>query len=257
MTMSRVLVAVLVASVAGAQEPVPYRLSPSLDVPLVAGGLTLFVGGVVALKSLDGPSCFPCDRDGLNGLDRAALGYESRAARLTSDVLLYTISGGAVIGDLVDVTLTRGGLVKSEAAADLLVLAEVHLINDGITALVKASVARPRPAAFQPESYPGAGSSAGNSQSFYSGHASQAFAFATAAAVTVWRRHPRGPARWIVLGTGLALASTTAAMRVFGGRHHPTDVMVGAAAGAAVGLAVPLLHDRGVWIGPGSLSARF
>ena len=75
--------------------------------------------------------------------------------------------------------------------------------------------------------------------------------------MTFWRRHPRGPARWIVAGTYLALASATAALRVAAGEHFPTDVIVGAAAGSAVGAAVPLLHDHGARAGPGTLAWRF
>jgi membrane-associated phospholipid phosphatase len=42
-----------------------------------------------------------------------------------------------------------------------------------------------------------------------------------------------------------ALATSTSVLRVEGEVHHPTDVLAGAALGSAVGIGVPLLHDRG------------
>jgi membrane-associated phospholipid phosphatase len=48
-------------------------------------------------------------------------------------------------------------------------------------------------------------------------------------------------APWI-LGLGLAGAATTGYLRVAADAHWATDVLAGAAFGAAVGVAVPLLH---------------
>jgi membrane-associated phospholipid phosphatase len=43
----------------------------------------------------------------------------------------------------------------------------------------------------------------------------------------------------------MALAATTGYLRIAGDEHHLTDVLAGAAAGTAVGIALPrLLHGR-------------
>jgi membrane-associated phospholipid phosphatase len=243
---------------ASAQTPAPepYRLSWALDGALLGTGTALFVAGRVAQSRVDEPGCAPCDPDDLNALDRQALGLRSDQARLASDFLRDAVVVLAVVGDVVDVARTRNRLQLSETAADMTVLAEVFLINDGVTALVKSAVRRPRPAAYD------GGASAEDvddrdSQSFHSGHASTAFALGTAAAVTFARRHPRGPARWVVAGGYLVLASATAALRVAAGQHFPTDVIAGAAAGTAVGLGVPWLHDVGAHAVPGGVAWRF
>jgi membrane-associated phospholipid phosphatase len=78
--------------------------------------------------------------------------------------------------------------------------------------------------------------------SFYSGHTSTAFAMATAYGYLFTARHPRS--KWIapVWILGYAYASTTGVLRVAAGKHFWSDVIVGAIAGTAVGLAIPAAH---------------
>ena len=68
---------------------------------------------------------------------------------------------------------------------------------------------------------------------------------AVATGVLFARRHPASGWRWAVWAGALALAGATAALRVAAGRHFFTDVVVGAAAGSAVGFGLPYLHLRG------------
>ena len=46
----------------------------------------------------------------------------------------------------------------------------------------------------------------------------------------------------VVWATGLALATTTAVLRIAADRHYATDGIAGAAAGAFIGWLVPRLH---------------
>ena len=77
--------------------------------------------------------------------------------------------------------------------------------------------------------------------SFPSGHAAGMFTIAT----VLHRRHG--------LKVGLpaySLASFVAFSRVHGRVHNPSDVVVGAAIGTAIGLGVTRLHDRGLAVIP-------
>lgn len=73
----------------------------------------------------------------------------------------------------------------------------------------------------------------GASFSFPSGHASMAFAIATSWSLS----HPR----WYVIGPGGVWASSVALSRVWLGVHYPSDVLVGAALGAALAVGIHLL----------------
>jgi hypothetical protein len=82
--------------------------------------------------------------------------------------------------------------------------------------------------------------------SFYSGHASTAFA----AAVSGSYLFASGPAdreiKALVWLFEMTMASTTASLRVRAGRHFYSDVLTGVIIGSAIGFVVPALHaDEG------------
>lgn len=119
---------------------------------------------------------------------------------------------------------------------------EALALNSGINQLVKAATRRPRPLLYglapgDPEL-----AKKDNYRSFYSGHTSSVFAVGMAYARTYALRHPGSDARWAVYGGVVAVGTTVGVLRVVSGRHFPTDVLVGAAAGTAIGLLVPALH---------------
>ena len=95
----------------------------------------------------------------------------------------------------------------------------------GLNYLVKLIVKRPRPVL---EGLPPLGG-APSSLSFPSAHATSSFAVATA----MTRVEPRG-ALAVLLAAALALG------RPYLGMHYPSDVLVGAVLGVALGLIVPL-----------------
>ncbi len=107
---------------------------------------------------------------------------------------------------------------------------------------MKFAVRRPRPYSYDPDTTVGDPTAEEARLSFFSGHTSTTFALATAYAYLFQVRHPRS--RWVapVWVLGLSLASVTGVARVEAGKHFWTDVLAGAAVGAAVGLLVPVLH---------------
>lgn len=82
------------------------------------------------------------------------------------------------------------------------------------------------------------------SGSFYSGHANAAFLAAVYLSYTYPQRHPdfRGQA-WLWSGS-LTVAAIIAGLWAAAGKHFPSDVIVGAAAGALFGWGFPYLHEQ-------------
>jgi len=80
--------------------------------------------------------------------------------------------------------------------------------------------------------------------SFYSGHTAAAFFSATFLSKVVTDIY--GDSIWTkaLCGSSLTLASLTGYARVKAGKHYPTDVIVGAVVGSAVGYLVPTLHKK-------------
>ncbi|HMI85397.1 MAG TPA: phosphatase PAP2 family protein [Polyangiaceae bacterium] len=78
--------------------------------------------------------------------------------------------------------------------------------------------------------------------SFYSGHASTAFAAAVGGSYLFSAAHPDSAANPWLWGFESALASATAIWRIRAGKHFYSDVAAGAVVGSALGVGIPLLE---------------
>jgi membrane-associated phospholipid phosphatase len=237
-TLLAIVLAAGPAAGAGGTDPpassprILYRLDARVDGTIMAvSALSIGIPALFASRIIH-ERC-PCDRDAVNGFDRGAIGNHDD----TMDVLSTVTVGLAIaVPPALDwAVLGRGDALTSDA----LVFAEALLVNGALTQIVKYSVQRPLPRTYagdprflhDPRGY----------RSFYSGHTSTAAAALTAAAFTARQRYGEHVWPWLV---DAAVTSSVALERVAAGRHFPTDVIVGAAAGAAVGVAVPWLHRR-------------
>jgi membrane-associated phospholipid phosphatase len=236
------LLAFVPLATAFAQQPVPlarpvrYQLRPLTD-----GGITVTAAVLSALPSLLGnrlpvASCpGACDPANLWGIDRRAVGV-GRSDGPSNLAMYATVGGSALL-----VAATRLGEPNGARAAleDAVVMAQTAAIDGALTQWLKVAVHRARP-----ERYTAQGATytaIEDSRSFPSGHASFAFAAASAAASILYRR---GELHRHKLETTLlfAAAATTSVLRVSAHRHFPTDVLAGAVLGSAVGWVVPQLH---------------
>jgi membrane-associated phospholipid phosphatase len=204
-----------------------------------------------------GPSaCRWCGRDAqgavsLNRVDsffrRRLIWCDPDAADAWSDrTLIATVAGTPALGALAaSVDGAAGNWGK-----DTLVAVQSASFAVLLNTAVKLVAARERPFLHVrpveredclPSPQPGA--APGNYLSFYSGHASAAFAAGVSAgAVASMRGYRLAPLVW---GAGLAGATTTSYLRIAADRHYFSDVAVGAATGIAAGVLVPfLLHPR-------------
>ncbi len=126
---------------------------------------------------------------------------------------------------------------------DGLVTGQAVLVNVALNQMVKYAVHWPRPFIYGIQS--GAELTKNDSYySFYSQRTSIAFAAGISYARTYALRHPARRRRWLVYTAAVGGGSAVASMRVVAGRHFPTDVMTGAAAGTGVGLLIPWLHHK-------------
>jgi membrane-associated phospholipid phosphatase len=130
---------------------------------------------------------------------------------------------------------------KQALVEDLTVFFQVIAVNATFTNLAKYTVQRPIPLAYSNPHDPSITGSKLNYDSFYSLHTSTTFAALTATAMTVNRRYQTGA--WPFVAAAV-IGGSVAYERVAGGRHFPTDVMMGALAGATVGILIPYLHFR-------------
>jgi membrane-associated phospholipid phosphatase len=244
-----ILPLLLVTKIAAADEvpASPFKVDLTLDLPLNVGSAVASLVPEMFKNELPGPSCNPsCNPASINALDRTVVGNNLAGAAVASDALLGTTVALPVALDLID-TLTSAGSGRERMrgfGGDILVLAETLSLNFLANQIVKYAVRRPRPLTYDPTMSASVRDSADAGLSFYSEHASTAFAMATSYSYLFTLRHRHSRLVLPVwLGTHL-LAAATAVLRVEAGKHFWTDVIAGALAGSSVGILCTTLHRR-------------
>jgi membrane-associated phospholipid phosphatase len=78
--------------------------------------------------------------------------------------------------------------------------------------------------------------------SFYSGHVQVVAAPTFFAAKVFADYHPDSKIKWVFYGAASAVTGVTAYMRLKGGEHFPSDILLGTATGVLAGILVPQYH---------------
>ena len=126
-----------------------------------------------------------------------------------------------------------------------LMYAETMLLTGATVQLVKGLVGRTRPYAYNPDVPLETKTDADARKSFYSSHTAFAFASAVFLGVTYSDYFPGSRWRPFVWAVSLSAAAAVGYLRYAAGEHFPTDILTGAAIGAAIGYLVPALHRVG------------
>ena len=183
----------------------------------------------------------------LLGIDRIAVTQTvDPHAQTYSDIGLYTGIGLAVLD-----TLSTAFRDHWEAAlTDGVMYAESVSLTLAVDDLVKIAVRRPRPIDYSAANA-GNTSNTDLSLSFFSGHEAVLSSLTATATYMAFIHSPDSPRPWLTLAGGTLLTGFVGYQRVRAGAHFPTDVIMGALAGASIGVLVPHLHRRGtrpVWV---------
>ena len=222
-----------------------YHVRPKVDVPVTIVAAAALIIPYAYADRLITPRC-PCDPHEVNAFDRPAIGNKSAVAKSLSDITVATVIIGPLAIDALVLRRSRPWL------DDAVVFGQTLVVNGALVTAAKFIVQRPLPRTYagdsslmkRPEGY----------RSFYSGHTSLVFAGLAATAMTIRLRYGEKTWPWVLTGV---LGTSVAIERVADGRHFPSDVIVGAVMGTAVGIAVPWLHKRAlVAPAPGGLAIR-
>lgn len=236
-TVTRVLVfalSMLLPAISAAEEIRELRVKPTADLAATFGMAAFWIGSELDKENLAAEKCRWCDPPGLDAATRRALKWENteRAADLSD----YLDFAGMPLLMLGGSTLLAAQHDIDYAWEDSLIIVESAMAAAMVNQIVKLSVARQRPYAHHGGTVHDPHD---DNLSFYSGHASLAFALATSTATVATMRGYDNA--WVVWPVGLSLATTVAWLRIAADKHWLTDVTTGAALGTAAGVLVPLL----------------
>lgn len=179
--------------------------------------------------------------------DRSVRDNYALSAAVSSDIGLSLVLANPVAAQFglgIGKHSLNAGLVYTEALA----------LNLALNSVTKVLVARPRPSTYRLREA-GAVPDLEWFVSFYSGHASTAFAAALSGSYLFAEGTNDREARYVFWATELGLAAATSTLRVRAGKHYYSDVVLGALIGTAVGVFVPLIHGAQRRPGPGEYLA--
>ncbi len=181
------------------------------------------------------------DRDARNTLLIRSESGRNRATNI-SDLLTYALIGYSALDGPIVARWAGGN--KDTAIQLSLINAETFAVTEVLNLTVSNALPRSRPEGA--ECAPNSKYDPHCVKSFWSGHAANVFA----AAGLVCAEHGAlnlygGKADAAACGASLAAASAVSALRIAENAHHASDIVVGAAIGAATGYLMPnLLHFR-------------
>lgn len=235
----RVLFFSLFVATSVCAQPSPYHVDWGRDALIGGGSVAVAVIGATLDDSLSIPSTEQIaglDKSAINGFDRWATSFSSKP--------IANVSDGLVIASLASpIAMT---FIDSRMREDWLTLGvmyfETGLLATFIPSFGKGTVVRYRPYAYNSSTPADRLYSNETNRSFFSGHATWAFASMTFLANVYSDYYPTSEWKDEVWIATMGTATTISILRVFSGAHFPTDVLLGAAVGMGIGTLIPWLH---------------
>jgi membrane-associated phospholipid phosphatase len=216
----------------------PYKLSLSKEIPLVGSG---FVLGGISQFIHERVSAFTMEQisglsiASINKFDRSAIYNYSLNLNEASDVLV-----GVSIGIPSLLFIDSG--IRNDWQTISTIYFETAIFATFIPRIVKMSSERTRPFVYNSIAPLDKKLESDARHSFFSGHTTWAFASAVFLSTVYEEYFPSSPWRNYIWTGSLLMAGTIGYLRYEAGYHFPSDIIVGAAVGTAIGYIVPVLH---------------
>jgi len=216
----------------------PYQLETGREAIMLGGGFGL---GVLVLslesniESLDFSELESLSRENVNAFDRGATYNWSEEAGTVSDYLLNFML-------ISPVALLASDKVRKDFGSFSIMYMENLFLSFAAVHTTKILIKRNRPYTYNKNVPLNHRSDKTSRLSFFSGHATLAFSSAVFLSTVYAEYYPDSKWKTYIWGISLLSASLTGYLRYSSGNHFPTDIIVGAIVGSAVGYLVPLIH---------------
>lgn len=176
------------------------------------------------------------NRNDVSSLDRAATYNWSEKVSTASDLTV-----GAII--VSPALFYFSEKMRKDYRTISIMYAETMMLSLALPSIAKAVTVRKRPFVYNPDA-PGYDKLDKDAKrSFFSQHATFAFASATFLSSVYSRYYPDSKFIPYIWAGSLLTASLTGYLRFEAGMHFPTDILTGALVGGAVGYLIPKIHE--------------
>jgi len=217
----------------------PFESSWKKDGIIVAGsiGIAFLVASLDdSLKSLSLNEISKLQRNEINVFDRWATQFASEKISLGSDYLV-----AACIAAPVGFIISDKNMRDDWKTISTMYI-ETALLATFLPSIAKGTLKRNRPYVYNENAPLSLRQDIEGDRSFFSGHTTWAFASMTFLASVYSAYYPRSQSSKTVWSVSMSAASSVGLMRIFSGAHFPTDIIVGAIVGSAIGVGIPYLH---------------
>ena len=218
----------------------PYEISLNKDIPLLGIGITSQVTGIFMNRNVEALSLAQINAltvNEINRFDRKAVENYSALAKTQSDILLFSSYVSPFL-------LFSGKEIRSNTLDVAVIGAEVFVWTVGLTTITKGLAKRIRPFVYNPEVPLDEKTRRTARLSFFSGHTSTVSSAAFFTAKVFSDFYPESKWKPVIWSAAIVLPSMTGYLRYKAGKHFPTDVITGFAAGALIGILIPQMHKK-------------
>ncbi len=217
----------------------PYESSWKKDGIILGGSIVVSFAAAAlddTLHALTPAEFSALDKNSINIVDRWATNFASPQISKASDYLI-----AACIAAPIGLLFTDSKIGNDWQTVSIMYV-ETALLATFLPSFGKGPVNRTRPYLYNPNAPLELKQDVEARRSFFSGHTTWAFASMTFLATVYSDFYPNSEYKSAVWIASMSAASAVGLMRIFSGAHFPTDVLVGAAVGGAVGYGIPALH---------------
>jgi len=215
-----------------------YKLKPGIDIPITAltTATTLFGFSKIYNKErLTVDEVESLDPRNVNRFDRSATRHYDDKAESVANILFYGSQPLPIIF-----------LLDKKTRKDFPKLALLYLEAMGATGVPYVTAVyfgdRYRPYTYNPSTPIDFKLRGGSRNSFYAGHPALVATSTFFIATVFSDYHPESHFKWLFYTLAGAATAGTAIGRYLGGRHFPSDLIIGVTMGTASGLIIPRIH---------------
>jgi hypothetical protein len=223
-----------------AQVVAPYKTDWVKDGAITAGGIGMTVVGSSILRNkerLTEEDLLDVDRRQVNKFDRFAAGNYNASAQKLSDYPFF----GSFVAPLF---LLLDNDIKQQTPQLFLLYAQTMSITGGIFSMSAGLTERKRPNVYGTDAPLEERLHKYATNSFFAGHTAATASALFFAAKVFHDFNPDSPARHFIWGGAAITPAVVGYLRLEAGKHFLSDIIIGYAVGAGVGILVPQLHKK-------------